>query len=255
MFSRNNSGGNGLDIPSGSYLKFAPDGQASEIGVKRARTPQSRPRLAVALDFADILGAEDRRIGPLFTQFEQQREGGPFHIEVNPRHRLPAVRWIDDIRLYMVQNHRITRIDTRFEYRNENNQYQLHIVRAADIDYSGLRKKAYFIEFRFTDALLSHPAFAQYDADTPWIWRMEFVDRQREAIELLHQIRKKSDDPIAYNMLLREEERIRKTVRGLRIRRHEVHGEIPDLVEYSKNFPVEYKFPWTSKRKSGDEKA
>jgi len=56
-----------------------------------------------------------------------------------------------------------------------------------------------------------------------------------------------SHDPMAGLSLLREEERIRKNVRGLRIRRHEVHGEIPDLVEYSKNFPMEYKFPWPEK--------
>ena len=76
---------------------------------------------------------------------------------------------------------------------------------------------------------------------------MEFVDRQREAIERLHQTMAMSHDPMAGLSLLREEERIRKNVRGLRIRRHQRFGEIPDLKHYSLHFGVEYKFPWPEK--------
>ena len=72
----------GLDTPSGSYMHFS-GSRASEVGLKSSRIKQARPRLAVALDYADIVGNDDLGKG-VFTRFESATPGGPFSVEVNP---------------------------------------------------------------------------------------------------------------------------------------------------------------------------
>ena len=64
----------GLDTPSGSYMHFS-GSRASEVGLKSSRIKQARPRLAVALDYADIVGNDDLGKG-VFTRFESATPGG-----------------------------------------------------------------------------------------------------------------------------------------------------------------------------------
>jgi len=112
----NELAGRGLDIPSGTFLKFRDDGQIDSIGVKRARNPKARPRFAVALDYADILGSENQDIGSVFFCFEQKSDKGPFVIEVNSKMGLPEAQWIKDIRVFVQEDNRIKSLNTEFSF-------------------------------------------------------------------------------------------------------------------------------------------
>jgi len=118
--------GKGLDLPSGTRLRFAPDGKITDIRVRRTENPRAKPRLSVALDYADLLGPEDDGPGTVFSRFEQTTQGGPFQIQVNPKMGLPETQWIENIRIFVQKGGAIEYLDTSFSLAEPGN-YRLTV--------------------------------------------------------------------------------------------------------------------------------
>jgi len=240
----NELAGRGLDIPSGTFLKFRDDGQIDSIGVKRARNPKARPRFAVALDYADILGSENQDIGPVFSRFEQESDNGPFVIEVNSKMGLPEIRWIKDLRIFVQTRGNIRYLHTEFSSSKPGN-YRLIVHDTISPTRVGKKGRyTYYVDIHFHESLKDHDYFRAYDTSDSWIWRCEFIDRQQEELEKIRRSIDLSPGPVPNKVVKMHEADIRNRVRGLRAQRDRRFGEIPNLSYYSTYFGEEYKFSW-----------
>ena len=247
--------GQGLDLPSGTQIGFSPEGEITEIRVRHTRNPKAKPRLAVALDYADLLGPEDDGPGTVFSLFEQLTWGGPFQIEVNPQMGLPEVQWIKDIRVLVQDDNRIKSLNTEFSFVKPG-IYSLTVQESMFTKMLGISDKySYYIEVHLHEGLKEHDYFNVYDVSDNWIWRCEFIDRQKEELEKFRRSIDLSPEPVPEKVIKMREADIRSRFNGMRIQRHKDFGEIPYLPDYSRYFGMEYKFPWKTRKKSGDPKS
>lgn len=212
--------GFGLDIPTATTINLATE----EIKVLRSDVPTAKPRFAVAMDYYDLIGngvfrnknnsLPDSLPGTKFSRDQDDEaqaddkafissKNDPYTFTATLDEGLPKVRFIEDITFYGYSGNKqfseisITPVITE----NKVN------IKFDGKDFNSILIKAIdviFMSIKFKgDALSNQPGFKHYDFDSPWIIRM--------------QIDKKSKG-------------------GFRIRRHEIHGEIPDLKWYRKNF-------------------
>ena len=97
--------------------------------------------------------------------------------------------------------------------------------------------------------------FAVYDTQHAWIWQADIVSRQEKALRRLHDALGMATRTIPRDFIEMREAQIRRRYGGLQIKRHSRYGEIPNLIDYTRQFGDEYKYPWETKKKSGDPKA
>lgn len=224
--------GQGLDLPSGTQIGFSPEGEITEIRVRRTRNPKAKPRLSVALDYADLLGPEDDGPGTVFSRFEQTTWEGPFQLEVNPNMGLPAIEWISDFQVFKFDRGAVKQMTSEFTFEN-GRQYQLKLN---DISEIAERDASYFVQVMIDNEICRHKNFEHYDPSTPWVWQIEFVSRQQEAIDRFRKSVDLSPEPIPEWVIVEREEQIRRNVNGYRVQRHSKFGEIPNLRKYSVDF-------------------
>lgn len=240
--------GQGLDIPSGTQIRFSPEGKITDIRVRRTRNPKAKPRLSVVLDYADLLGGEDTSVGPLFSRFAQETDNGPFIIEVNPKMGLPKMQWIESIAVLKRTGKRVERVRSSLQYDIARNLYELR-VDGEDIDASGVRAKTrYYVEVRASQNLKNIDPYTVYSMEDPWIWQARIISRQKEALKQLHQRLDATPGLVPRKVVEELEQRVREKNQGMEIQRDPKHGEIPDLRAYSRYFGKEYAFPWADKK-------
>ena len=144
----------------------------------------AQPRLAVALDFADIVGRESDKNGMgVFESIISDSLAAPFTVQVNPRLGLPDVNWIQGASLYLYNGASKTPISV--EVNNPApNTLSLAIGTSGQKQLAGFiaRPDNYtlFLEIAFADNVRS-PLFSHYDITSPWAIRMELTQPREEA--------------------------------------------------------------------------
>lgn len=227
----------GLDNPSGSFIKFNDEGKEKKIGLVIPKvTKAAKPRLAVALDYADVFGPELKRgflkenYGGVFRSFESNSDTGPFTLEINPRMKLPVKRWIKDITLHVFAGDTSTPITMKTELKGK--KYELTPNTFSELERAIIRKRLVFLSLTTTADLTG--IYSHYDQKSPWTFQVEVKSRTEEI----------DDDYYAV-----------EEIPGYVIQRHSVNGEVPNHQHYTKIFDdVEYNYPWGTKIKSGDTK-
>ena len=204
----------GLDTPAGSYIHFS-GSKASEIGLKTAsQAPQAKPRLAVVLDYADVMGQKKGK--GVFTRFESATTGGPFTVEVNPDLKLKG-DWIESISLYVVDGKAVTEHKMT---KNSGDGKRYSVMTSIDSEllahYTGNTKERLMLYVVISFSELADASLpAKYNISTPW----------NVLVEL-------NQNPGS----------------GLAIARHHKWGEVPWHWKYSDINKDEYDYPWKEKR-------
>ena len=203
----------GLDTPAGSYIHFS-GSKASEIGLKTAsQAPQAKPRLAVVLDYADVMGQKKGK--GVFTRFESATTGGPFTVEVNPDLKLKG-DWIESISLYVVDGKAVTEHKMT---KNSGDGKRYSVMTSIDSEllahYTGNTKERLMLYVVISFSELADASLpAKYNISTPW----------NVLVEL-------NQNPGS----------------GLAIARHSQWGEVPKHRLYSDINKDEYDYPWKDK--------
>ena len=225
----------GLDTPAGSYIHFS-GSKASEIGLKTAsQAPQAKPRLAVVLDYADVMGQKKGK--GVFTRFESATTGGPFTVEVNPDLKLKG-DWIESISLYVVEGKAVT--EHVITKSGSGNNYSLTIP-SLDTSlleyYSGHQGKTlmFFLGIVLSDST-GNSLPAHYDTSTPWTYQVELLANKQS-------VKDGSGRNIKGVYTLRDP-RQGGNPDGMIIRRHHKWGEVPWHWKYSDINKDEYDYPW-----------
>ena len=202
----------GLDTPAGSYIHFS-GSKASEIGLKTAsQAPQAKPRLAVVLDYADVMGQKKGK--GVFTRFESATTGGPFTVEVNPDLKLKG-DWIESISLYVVDGKAVTE-HKMTKNSGDGKRYSIAAsFSAMDISAYTDRERAFMFFMNVNISASQNTAFpTHYDTSKPWSVLVEL-----------------NQNPSS----------------GLAIARHSQWGEVPKHRLYSDINKDEYDYPWKDK--------
>lgn len=240
----------GLERPSGTLVRFS--GASAQISLVEAKNPQARPRFAVAWDYADIIGKEKHGCG-VFRTFESDASGMNFTIHLNQDLKLPDMDLIDRIDLFHYTSVPPKKLPLTVRYLGQHRYKAFSDDSISERDkkifFYSLRnsKKPLFFSLRFKPTFEIYPAFQQYDFTSAWNIRVEVVDKAT-VIQEEYQERARHQLEIARSMLgaskphLEMAERM-KAARGVVIRRHSRHGEVPDHMELSEMYG-EYVFDW-----------
>jgi hypothetical protein len=254
----------GLANPSGSYVYFTPDGKEQEIGIKitdTSKVPSSKPRLAVALDFADVIGGEDDKIGGVFTRLESTRDDGPIYLNINPKLKLPDVQWIGEVTFYVYDGAKPTAFTTSIVYRGQH-QYEIKLDKPKELVKAVKDIKFCFVSIN-SNGSLNGKQFSHYNQTSPWQFRIKLESRQQRMNDFHSIWQRQGAAPKIEKGRLRgksyfgelikmQKENKEKPIEGLYIERHELFGETPKHQYYTDNFTKgnEYAFDWGTGKKS-----
>jgi len=242
----------GLDRPSGTCIKF--DGsQEKEIRLKQSKVHQAMPRLAVALDFADLMCREEHDLG-VFSKFESITDDGPFTIEINPKVKLPAVNWIGGMTFYVLQGR--ARKDYQMTLKRVGNGYSASLDLSASelLNFSKMNEKnTYYISIDLNQVLADQLP-TDYDCNTPWTFQLELLSRHQLIKDKYEEQKRHYESGIMLIHLEAQEERELTKTKGFIIQRHSKWGEVPWHWKYSQIDPIEYKYPWEAKAELEDSK-
>ena len=248
----------GMDTPSGSYIAFS-GSREKAIGLKRARTgqvKQAKPRLAVALDYADLMCREAHGEG-VFSKFESHTDEGPFTLAINPKARLPEVDWIASITFYVHQNGNKAVAHEMGLVRKEGwYEATLNINADALKDLAEQNKVLmFFLSIQLNPSIVEHLP-TDYSIDTPWTFQVELLSKKKVLTERLERTARKvenqGDDA---HSLRRYAERQIAAAGGFIIQRHATWGEVPKHRKYTDIDSSEYKYPWEEKLEHNKKKS
>jgi hypothetical protein len=214
-----------LDNPSGSFITFNSEAKDTLIGtITPKNIKQAKPRLAVALDFADIMGREHSlgflkgNLGGVIKSFESNSDDGPFKLEVNPLMKIPnTVDWIKEVTLHVFDNSASYSITLSPEFKGS--YYQMTPNSYSKLNRTLENKDLVFLSLTTNENLTG--LFSHYDQKSPWTFQVSIQSRSRAM-----RSRRRVDLP------------------GYIISRHSVYGEIPNHRWYSRIKKTEFNFPW-----------
>ncbi len=210
----------GLDWPSATLIKF----NGSEDSLQRIipqNTPTAQPRLAVALDFVDLLEYK------VFKRFESDANETRFNVVLNEQ--LPEKQFIETMTLYAYPvNEWIgfplkisNRQDNRFVAAmssEDNRQFEYKILSKP------IKSLALFLSIKFNDKLANEIGYQQYNFGSNWIFQVQMDQRMI----------------MQYDHTLGESVLVKAP--GYKIQRHKEFGEVPNLDWYQRKFPDLYEY-------------
>lgn len=241
----------GMERPSGTLVRF--NGSDAQVSLVEAKTPQAKPRFAVAWDYADIFGKEKTRTG-VFRKFESDASETSFMIELNPELKLPDIDLIAGIDLYHYTEVPPKKLPLTVSYLG---QYRYKgVLGHSEKNYIEERllknKKPLFLCLRFKPILGSQKGFQQYDFASPWNMQIEWIKRaqivQEEYEEQMKFHASLDETGMAAAYQYKQMVERMKQARGVVIRRHSKNGEVPDHMKLSERDP-EYAFDWKKYKK------
>lgn len=232
----------GLDFPSGNFIKF--DGRSEkEIGIKRSGVPQAKPRLAVALDYADLFLSKG-----LILQFASDQDNGAFTIVLDPQINLPAADTKNLFRrihfsFYSVHAEELITLVGAVTLSGTTTQGQqifsiLLGGRARRVlEDLALYEKMAFIRIELGQ--LHSSEFANtYNSTSDWIFPIEIHRQAQLAVDEYEKEIATSRVGLLYDPNLAK--RLEDTIEGYVVNRHRQFGEIPNLKWYNWHFQHEY---------------
>jgi hypothetical protein len=258
----------GLAYPSGSYIYFNDSGTEDEIGIKITdikKIPAAQPRLAVALDFADVMGSEDKT-GGFIKRLESMQDNGPITLEVNSNFKMPDKPWIGEVSFYVYESSTTpTKIATSLKH-STGQKYIITPTNPDDIINLVDEKNLVFLNIsaKGKEYKLNGKVYSHYNVKSPWQFRIEIIKRniRKEMLEDLERNESFSDIEKGWQkgrtafVVANEmgKENSGNGVKGLYFDRHSLFGETPNHRHYSKAFGIDYSFQWGKGKKTGDSK-
>jgi len=256
----------GLALPSGSYIYFdKASGKELEIGIKTSKVKSAKPRLAVSLDFADVIGGEDDDKGGFFKRLESTRDDGPIYFDINPEYKFPDSEWIGEVIFYVYNGNEHTAYPSSIKYCG-NHKYELTTSNTKALIKATKDNKLIFISIK-SNGSLNGKVFSHYNQDSPWQFRIKLITRMDRFLEfkkiytrkggsaVIEKGRERGNDVLASIMKMQKEDKV-NGLEGLFIERHDSFGETPNHQEYTDIFTNknEYKYDWETEEKTGDTK-
>ena len=229
----------GMDYPSGNVIKA--DGS---ISIKVSKVKQAQPRLAVALDYADIFLREEgkgKNKAGLLKTFISIRDDGPFTLDINPDAKLPVADLFSAMELCIYTDEKLLSIKGSATI---NPQGKGEFMPAGMFD-TVLKKATERSRMGFIKLTLkpsSHEHLRHYNTGSEWIYPIQLYSRKKlaeqELEKLVKQVKAKGRKlPVGYAE--RRRKQIKK-IEGYVTDRHAKFGEVPDLDWYKKKFAHEY---------------
>ena len=234
----------GLDYPSGNYIHFNGD-KEKELGIITPTLKQAKPRLAVALDYADIFLQDDTKKG-VFSSFESKDDDKPLIIELNDDINLPKVDFINKISLNLYIKNKSPII---IKGRKNEGEKELSInfepdYEDFDIDFEESAKLNIMGFIKIDLKKSRNPNLTNYCTNKDWVYPIQFYSRQDKALEDLEEsielINSQLDDPLPESYKDSQKENIKKNVNGYMLQRHTKFGEVPDFRFYKDLLSEEY---------------
>ncbi len=235
----------GLDRPSGNYIKFSGSSEA-EIGIKMAANENSKPRLAVALDYADLFLRDDQKTG-VFTRFESEEDEEPFIVELSEEIKLDAEEFIDQVMLMVFQDDgkRIDIPGIATDFIRKENRFKVKMTTDSFDEQLKKAAKKYSMGFLKIWIKSGGKSIETYDTDKQWVFPVELISKQKQASKEYEETMKYARAEGAYQitdkMIEEGMKSIEEKVYGYLVRRHTFYGEIPDFRFYKLIKPYEYK--------------
>jgi len=214
----------GLDYPSGNYIKYSGT-EETELGIKVPDVKQAQPRMAVALDYADIF-LRDKDHGGLFKDFISDGDGKKFTFRLNPEAKMSGVDVFGEAS-FVIYRKNIpleTKGDITLKVKDNENG-DLYVFEPKKAIRSIIKKTnkdnpiSYFkVNLKNSNV---NKAFVHYNNESDWTYpihiiKLSEVDSDEDKGDYLE-----SDE-------------------GYVIERHSVYGEIPDFEWYERKFSHEY---------------
>ncbi len=237
----------GLDLPSGNTIKFKGE-EESEVSIKTVDTtviPQAKPRLAVALDFADIF-LRDNEESQVFEVFESTVDEAPFTVRVSKHVRLELWKMISAVTLTVYQQDG-KRVDINGQVKHSNpEKRELELDLGMDVFDFDVDESSNLSLSGFLSVILKQygETTQVYNTDKNWIYPIELINRQKESVDAYKKTMKRARSEGAYlitdDMIEKGVQQIRNEIQGYRIQRHSQFGEIPDFRFYRDLNPEEY---------------
>jgi len=212
----------------------------------------------------------DKKVIGVFRSISAETSAGPFTAVVNKAMKLPDVKWIKEVNVYVYENKpkpvntlslRVTQTGTRqfdFTFSVPKND-----IRALEKVFDNNEKKTLFIDFTF-DSSIQTAQFKEYNVSKNWCYQIDLT-KNKIPVKVaksytysmpvykhqwgkgLHKIetnpRKMADYASAYALQGWEDTMI-PAGQGFEIQRHAKYGEVPDHKWYSTYHKEEYNFPW-----------
>lgn len=262
----------GLDQPSGNVIKFSGSTE-QKIGILTSRMPQSKPRLAVALDYADIFLRDDKhengKPGSTFDTFESEYKKSAFIVRFSDEIKHSALECITKITIHIsygesgkIRFHSLSGDIGPYQDKDKDKdkdkckvKYNVNTkdaisfrITTDDFDETlemALQSKFYaFLEITLK---AENSDLTEYDTSKNWIFPIEILPRKDYVIEehrknRMKELREKAHrghrglKHIAPSELKKLEDEIKsleKCLFGFIIQRHSLFGEIPDFRFYS----------------------
>ncbi len=213
----------GLDYPSGNYIKFN-GASESEVGIKIPGVTQAQPRLAVALDYADIF-LRDEDHGGLLKEFSSDEDGETFTFRVNPKAEMSGIDIFNEgsFVIYKKNKPLVTKGKITHKVRDKENG-DLYGFRCEKSIRKMLRKDGRYNSISYFKVKLknsnAHQAFDHYNHGSDWTYPIHIMEMSEV----------ESDD----------EDESFDSKGGYLVERHSVLGEIPDFEWYERKFSHEY---------------
>lgn len=243
----------GLDTPSGNIIKFN-GSKEKQVGILRAKNGKAKPRLAVALDYADIFlqeaEGEDKKIGKgkgLFSSMDSSKNKSPLTIKINELSNLLDIDFIEKISMvFYSKEGKVINIEGLYEknittgdmvFKPSNKDFYLDFGDSADYQFMG------FITIKLKES--SAPTVKHYDTEKKWVYPAQMFAQKKLALDSLSEIVQSMteqgiEDYIISAYEAKEKARIKKDIRGYSVQRHKKYGEVPFFDWYEKNFEHEY---------------
>jgi hypothetical protein len=242
----------GLDYPSGSFIQF------SEQGVNRIervipdlnKVPTAKPRLSVALDFADILNIKyknERAQGGVFAKFESGQEEHVFEVAFNQSLKLPLTNSI--IKNASLISNDISITSDKVSAINGNIIIDFNKEQFDDAVSKWTERSALtHIDIEFEKSSFNKLPLNHYRVDR-WQFPIEIISKKEVAKKLWEKQKRiilmsspKGAVHIPRSIEQQKEAEIEAT-KGYIINRHRRFGEVPNLIYYYKEYAHEYCSP------------
>lgn len=227
----------GLDYPSGNYIQFN-GSKEKEIGTVIPSSKQARPRLAVALDYADIFLQEDTNKG-LLSKFESTKNNKPLSINVNSLAKLPKTEFIDKITMYFyLKDETIKIVSGKFIERKNSNEMEFHPSdKLFDMDFKESSEQYIMGYIKIKLKKPSINSFIHYDISKDWEFPIQIFSQKKLAFDELNKTINilQSQDVSEHSInKYRENENnnIKINIHGYSVQRHKKFGEVPDFRFY-----------------------
>lgn len=253
--------GLGMDYPSGAYIKFTQNEE--RVGMIRTSKSikSSKPRFAVALEYADIVGAEKHKSKHgIFKLLKLSEDGSEIMLELNPDLKLPnnGNNLINSIDLFFVKKNKI---QNKFLFVVNRNNQEIILLNTGDSDKKSFKGEISenidefdkFVSCKF-NSLSKYKEFSHYDFDTPLIIPVELTDNKGLIEDKYENLVDLAQDELGVMQSMVDEqiEKEDKANSGFLITRDKIHGEVPDHYSLSKSGDHEYEeYPWDGETDPG----